>query len=399
MYELLRGIRVLELAAWTFVPAAGAILADWGADVIKIEHPESGDPQRGLLNDVIAAGGVNPIMELPNRGKRSLGIDVGHPDARPLFETLVRRSDVFVTSFLPRVRTKLQVDVEDIRAINPDIVYVRGTGMGSRGPESGRPAYDGAVSWARSGIADLMTLPGADPPPIPGSIGDLTGGMIIAGAIAAALLHRERTGETTVVESSLLATGMWLMSQSITGAPYGRSMPFGDHMHPASPLVNGYRTSDDRWIWLNMLQWRWWPDLCRRIEREDMIDDPKFATHEARQQNMQECVHELDEAFAKKTFEEWKRILMTAEGVWAPVQSALEVGLDPQVVANGYFPDAVRDDGSTFKIVASPAQFGDQVIGELKAAPEHGQHTDEILLELGLGWDAIIRLKERAAVL
>jgi crotonobetainyl-CoA:carnitine CoA-transferase CaiB-like acyl-CoA transferase len=399
MYDVLKGIRVLEVAAWTFTPAAGAILADWGADVIKVEHPETGDPQRGLLNDVIAAGGVNPIMELPNRGKRSLGIDIGHPEARPVFEALVRRSDVFITSFMPRVLRKLEIELEHIRAINPDIIYVRGTGMGSKGPEAERPAYDGAATWARSGIAHLMTLPGQDPPTIPGSIGDLTGGMIIAGAIAAALLHRERTGEAVVVESSLLATGMWLMSQSITGAPYGRTMPFNDRTHPANALVTPYRTSDGRWIWLNMLQWRWWPDLCRHVEREDLIDDPRFATNQARQQNMQDCIAELDKAFAAKTFEEWKAILMTAEGVWAPVQSALEVGVDPQVIANGYFPDAVREDGSTFKIVASPAQFGGQPIGELKAAPEHGQHTDEILLEMDLDWDEIIRLKERAAVL
>src|SRR5262249_38472208 len=180
MTDILSGIRVVELAAWTFVPAAGAVLADWGADVIKVEHPETGDPQRGLISSGLIPGGpgaVNYIMEQPNRGKRSIGLDISTDDGRELLYELARSSDVFLTSFLPASRQKLQIDVEHIKAVNPNIVYVRGSGQGPLGPDAEQGGLDGASYWARGGIANALTPPELEWPVSPRpAFGDLPGG-------------------------------------------------------------------------------------------------------------------------------------------------------------------------------------------------------------------------------
>ena len=212
MSSALDGVKVLEVAAWTFVPAAGAVLADWGADVIKVEHPVMGDPQRGpasrWASSRAATSAVNYIIEQPNRGKRSIGLDISTDHGRALLYKLVEQSDVFLTSFLPDVRQQLKIDVEHIRAVNPNIVYARGTGQGTKGPDAGKGGYDGASYWARGGVADALT-PGCAEYPIGGrpAFGDLAGGMTIAGGIAAALFQRERTG--VGVRSSTCRCSAW----------------------------------------------------------------------------------------------------------------------------------------------------------------------------------------------
>ena len=187
MHDVMNGIRVLEVAAWTFVPAAGAVMADWGADVIKVEHPEMGDPQRGLISSGLIPGGpgaVNYIMEQPNRGKRSIGLDISTPAGLEVLYEIAKTSDVFLTSFLPQTRQKLKIDVEHIRAVNPNIVYVRGSGQGPLGPDREQGGLDGASYWARGGIANALTPAGMEWPVAPRpALGDLPGGMTIAGAM------------------------------------------------------------------------------------------------------------------------------------------------------------------------------------------------------------------------
>ena len=219
MANALSGFRVLEVAAWTFVPAAGAVLADWGADVIKVEHPEVGDPQRGLVSMGLIPGGdnaVNYIMEQPNRGKRSIGIDISTDAGRDILYKLVESSDVFLTSFLPSVRQRLKIDVEHIRAVNPNIVYARGSGQGSLGLDRNKPGYDGSVYWGRGGVAHALT-PADAKWPIGGraAFGDLAGGVAIAGGIAAGLLQRATTGEAPIIDVSLLGLAMWVLSPDI----------------------------------------------------------------------------------------------------------------------------------------------------------------------------------------
>jgi crotonobetainyl-CoA:carnitine CoA-transferase CaiB-like acyl-CoA transferase len=405
MNDVLRGIRVLEVAAWTFVPAAGAVLADWGADVIKVEHPEMGDPQRGLIAMGIIPGGpgaVNYIMEQPNRGKRSIGLDISTPGGLAVLHELVKTSDVFLTSFLPQVRRKLKIDVEDIRAVNPDIVYVRGSGQGARGPDAEMGGYDGASYWSRGGIANALTPPSVEYPIAPrAAFGDLPGGMTIAGGIAAALFARERTGEPPVVDVSLLACAAWALSPDIVASQLygGDPLPKFDRGRVPNPLVNTYKTADGRFIIFIMMQGdRFWPEFCARIGREDLLTDERFVDGAARFANARECVAEIDATMQSKTLDEWRAALTGMTGVWAPVQSADEIPTDPQVVANGYVPIVSRDDGVTYPLVANPVQFNETPV-VLGPAPEHGQHTEEILLELGLDWEQIIAHKEAGAVL
>jgi crotonobetainyl-CoA:carnitine CoA-transferase CaiB-like acyl-CoA transferase len=405
MAKTLDGIRVLEVASWTFVPAAGAILADWGADVIKVEHPVSGDPQRGLAAMGIIPGGdsaVNYIIEQPNRGKRSLGLDIASEDGRDLLYRLAAASDVFLTSFLPDVRQRLKIDIEHIRAVNPQIVYARGTGQGPKGPDAGKGGYDGAVYWGRGGISEALT-PACAEFPIGGraAFGDLGGSMAIAGGIAAGLLQRERTGEAPIVDISLLGFAMWQLSPDIvaSGLYGGDPMPKFDHHTSANPLVGTYRTGDDRFVSLMLLQGdRFWPELCEHVGRPELIDDPRFADGAARFANNRELIELLDEIFASRTLAEWIEALQTMKGVWAPVQRANELVDDPQVGANGYLSRVSKGDGVDYDLVANPVQFDEQA-DRLEPAPEHGQHTELILMELGLDWDEITALKDSGTVL
>ena len=408
MSKPLEGVRILEVAQWWFVPSAGALLADWGAEIIKIEHPEVGDPQRGLVTSgLVPAGGFNFMWEQPNRGKKSVGIDIKTEGGRELIYKLAEKSDVFLTSFLPDAREKLKIDVDDIRKANPKIIYARGSGQGVRGPDARRGGYDGASYWARGGVASAITGAGHDGPPVGQrpAFGDSIGGMTIAGGITSALFKRERTGEPSVIDISLLSVALWNISADITMVKALESlglkggMPKMDRRRVPNPIVNAYPTKDGRWIMLIMLQSdRDWPDLCQHLNREDLIADPRFENAAKRAENGAACVAILDEIFRSGTLEEWKQKLATTQGVWAPVQHPGELYQDPQVVANGYLPEVTLNDGNVAQLVANPVQFDEQPY-QLSGAPECGQNTEETLLDLGIEWDQITRYKEEKAIL
>jgi crotonobetainyl-CoA:carnitine CoA-transferase CaiB-like acyl-CoA transferase len=403
MHRVMDGVRVLEVAEYTFVPAAGAVLADWGADVIKVEHPTRGDAQRGLLTVGGAdnTGQINFLMEHANRGKRSIGIDIQSPDGRALLYDLAKSSDVFLTNFLPGARQKLEIDVEHLRAVNPNIIYARGSAYGARGPEAGKGGYDSTVFWARSGSAMGCKAPShSEPPAPPGpAYGDSMGGMTIAGGIAAALFARERTGEPSVVDISLLSTGVWAMGCGLTGAMLamsGKFRPPTGAMY-MNPLVGTYPAKDG-FIMLTMLQGHFfWADLCAHLDRPDLVSDPRFASAEAFNANAEEVKAELRAVFAQKTVTEWRERLATLKGQWAPHQNLLMLQSDPQLLANGLVVDVDAGDGSTFKLVANPVQF-DETPPALRKGPEAGQHTEEILLERGIAWERIAELKKSGAI-
>jgi crotonobetainyl-CoA:carnitine CoA-transferase CaiB-like acyl-CoA transferase len=404
MTAILQGVRILEVAEQTFVPSAAALLSDFGADVIKIEHHERGDAMRGLASaGIMSTGGdVHALMEHSNRGKRSLGLNLMTDEGREVLYKLAAQSDVFLHNKLPSVRTKLKCDVEDIRAHNPKIIYVSGTGQGERGPDADRGAYDSLAFWNRSGVAyattrpeygHLVGLPG------PG-FGDSLGGMTIAGGILGALFHRERTGEALTVDVSLLATGMWAMGQSIALSLLSNTpqqpLPL-EFMHP-NPTVGAYATKDKRWLVMSSLQpGKYFPEFVTLLGRPEWATDERFANHEAIMANRAEAVELLKGRIGEMTVAEVREALDDFSGQWAIAQDTLEVAVDPQTAANGYLQDVQSASGSPFKLVAAPVQYGGAPVTAGRA-PEFNEHGDEILAELGIDWDTIVDYKVRGIV-
>src|ERR1700742_2783398 len=301
----LEGIRVLEAAVWTFVPAAGAVLAEWGAEVIKIEPRVGGDPQRGLVTMGLVPGGpdgVNYMIEMPNRGKKSIGIDMTTPGGQEVVHELAKTCDVFVTSYLPSRRQRFAIDVDDIRAVNPDIIYVRGSGYGPKGVDADKPGYDGVSFWSRGGISNALTRD-THPEPVmqTPAFGDLMGGMTIAGGIAAALYKRKATGQTSIVDVSLLGLAAWAMTPQVTAANLygGDPIPTFTHRDMPNALVGNYKTKDDRFITLMMLQGdKFFPEFCNVIGRPELVTDERFAEPMNRFNNRAELIAIFDAEFA-----------------------------------------------------------------------------------------------------
>ncbi len=397
----LEGIRVLEVAMYGFVPSAGAVLAEWGAEVTKVEHAVTGDPQRGLRQTGMlrVEGDPNPNIEHANRGKRSIGLDMAVPEGKEVLYELARRSDVFLTSFLPDARQKFGIDVEDIRAVNPSIIYARGSALGPRGAESVKGGYDMTAFWCRAGTAATITPMGYDGminPPGP-AYGDTISGTNLAGGIAAALLKRERSGEPSVVDVSLLGSGLWSLGHTVALTKHlGQLMqgpPPGIHGSPVNPLVGVYPTSDGRYMSLVMMQpGKFWADVCRHIDQPELIDDPRFADAEKIAANTADAVEILTKVIGTRTLAEWSERFATLAGPWAPVQDTLQAADDAQVRANEYLVRA-----GELELVANPVQF-DVTAPHTGPAPGFAEQTDEILLELGLDWDRIIELKTAGAV-
>ncbi len=399
MAKPLHGVRVLEVAAWTFVPAAGAILSDLGAEVIKVEPP-TGDPQRGLMNMLnLSGGGPNPFNEIPNRGKRSITLDLKNEAGREALLQIARSSDVFLTSYLPALREKLRVDVDDIRAVNDRIVYVRGSGWGAQGPMRNTGGYDLAAGWASSGMAQHLLREEDGPAPMPSAFFDLQGANTIAGAIGTALYKRERTGETSLIDVSLMNVGMWTMSPGIVSAPYVDTPAKTSRREPGNPITNWYETKDGRWIYLVLLQAdRFWPELCPILGRPDLVDDPRFRDAKTRFENRRACVAELDAIFAERTLAEWQERLQALSGVWAPAITCREIHEHPQVEPNRFLAEVTGHDGQPFRLVAAPMHFDESPTAPETPAPELGQDTESVLTDAGFDWDAIAALRERGGL-
>jgi crotonobetainyl-CoA:carnitine CoA-transferase CaiB-like acyl-CoA transferase len=395
----LEGVRVLEVAIYGFVPSAGAILAEWGAEVLKVEHV-AGEAMRS--NNIAGVGKSVFIWHLCNRGKKALTLNLSEPDGLEIAMRLVETADVFLTNFLPPARRRLGIDVDEVRARNPKIIYARGTGQGSRGPDAEKGGFDKLSYWYRTGMADSTTPPGAsDPALIPGhAFGDLTSGMALAGGVAAALLGRHQTGEGAVVDCSLLATGLWGLSPNIAassmlGVP---RLKAPDRLQFPNPLMNTYATADGRFVALCMIESdRYWPGLCGALGAESLALDPRFKTAADRKANAAACVEKLDELFAKRTCAELVEILDGQEGQWSLVQTLGEVQEDPQVLANDYLQRREQPDGTTLALAANPIQFDEQA-AEVASTPDKGQHTDQVLGGIGIGVDELSDLRARNVI-
>ncbi|MCX7863575.1 MAG: CoA transferase [Novosphingobium sp.] len=403
MPQPLAGVRVLEVASHVFVPIAGGVLHEWGAEVIKVEHPETGDPYRSLITMGLRAAhdGIDPSFQWTNRGKKSVAIDLKKPQGRDLLYRLVKQSDVFLTNMRPDARARLSIDVEDLRTHNPDIIYVRGSGYGPRGPDRQTAGYDATAYWSRAGIGGIFTPPGAERPVMQRpAFGDVMGGLAIAGAIAAALYQRHSTGKAPVVDVALMNVGMWQLQPDITNAkldPLSHTRTY-DRFASWNPIVGTYHTSDGRFIHLNMMEGdRYWGDFCTVIGHPELIEDPRFVDMAARRANARACVETLDAIFASHDYAYWCETLKAAKGAWAPMRVPAEVHDDPQVAANGWPADVEMINGSKLALECAPAQFDGQD-NQPQRAPELGEHTESALLELGLSWDEVMTLKEQGAI-
>ncbi len=395
------GVRVVELAHWVFVPVAGALLAEWGADVIRVERLE-GDPYRALATQGIGtdSGGVNLSVALANRGKRSITLNLQHEQARNLLHDLLATADVFLTNLRPGALGRLGLDAPSLHGRYPSLVYARGHGYGVRGPDANQAGYDASAFWARGGLGHVLTPPDRDYPiGQRGAMGDRNAAMALAFGISAALLKRARTGTGSVVDVSLLATAMWTLSSDLLVALNGGEVKRVAGRGPQpNPLVGPYRTKDGRHVMLVFLEAdRYWADFCKLLGREDLLGDARFVDLAARRANCQACVAELDAEFAARTLAEWKDLLAGIDAPWAPVQSVEELSEDPQATANGYIGDVHLDDGRSYRLPAVPVQFDEQP-APLRRAPEHGEHTETVLLDLGYDWDRISEFKDAGVI-
>jgi crotonobetainyl-CoA:carnitine CoA-transferase CaiB-like acyl-CoA transferase len=379
----LAGVRVIELGVWVAGPAAAGILADWGADVIKVEPPQ-GDPARGFGEMLGGDLPTNPVFELDNRSKRSVVIDLSSDEGREAFLALIDGADVFVTNIRMAGLERAGLGPDILLARNRRLVYAIITGYGLEGPDSDRPAYDIAAYWARSGLASALTPPGSPLAFQRGGMGDHPTAMTAAAMVSAALVARERTGEGQLVSTSLLRQGAYTIGFDVNIAlMWGRAVMVGSRDAMGNPALNNYTAGDGLRFWVVGLEGdRHWPPLARAVGRPEWLTDPRYATPRARAENARELIAELDAIFATRPLAEWAEIFEAdPDFFWSPVNTVSDLIADEQFQAAGGLVE-VPDGSSTWTMLATPADFHGTPARPRFRAPDLGEHTDEVLAEL-----------------
>jgi crotonobetainyl-CoA:carnitine CoA-transferase CaiB-like acyl-CoA transferase len=393
-------VKVVELGLWVAGPAAGAVLADWGADVVKIEPP-GGDPGRTFRRLLGGDLPTNPPFELDNRSKRSISIDLSTDAGREVAYELIDGADVFLTNIRMSALERSGLGPDTLRARNPRLVYAIVTGYGLHGPDADRPAYDIAAFWARSGLAAALTPPGQELPFQRGGMGDHSVGMTAAGMVSAALYNRERTGAGDLVSTSLLRQGAYTIGFDVNiSLMWGLPVRVGTRTRMGNPCINNYTAGDGRRFWIVGLDGeRHWPPLARAVGRPEWLTDPRYAGPAERARHAGELIAELDLIFATAGLDEWAtRFAAEPEFFWSPVQTIDELIADPQFSAGGGLVE-VPDEGGTMTMVATPADFADHPAAPRFRAPRLGEHSLEVLGQLGYGPDRIDKLVAVGAVL
>ena len=395
----LAGLRVLDISSFIAAPAAATVLGDWGADVIKIEGPD-GDPNRAIMHSSAnyPKGEVNYPWHMDSRNKRSLVLDLKKDEARAVLDRLIAQSDILICNFPPPVREKLRLTYDDVKPVNPRLIYASLTGYGETGPDRDRPGFDATAYFARSGLLDAQRYEGG-PPGVPGPAqGDRATAMGLVSAILLALMHRTRTGEGSWVGTSLLGNGLWSCGVIAQAALVGAYLPHRPPPdRPRSALGNIYRTADDRWLQITIVREdKLWAPLCQAIGRPDLIEDKRFAETAIRRQHAADLAAILSEAFASRDYEHWRQALAAQEVTFGVISRPQDVPDDEQAVACGAVVETAIPDMP--RTLSNPIRLGFAEQRIAHPAPALGQHSDEILREAGLGAAEIAALRTSGAI-
>ncbi len=403
MKMALEGIRVLDVSEAGLAPVCCRILADMGAEVIKVERTGAGDQTRGIIkiSGNVPVYDINYVFEFYNFNKKGITLDLKQKEGQEILYKLVEKSDVFVCNFRPHALKSLGLEYKDISKINPRIIYTHLSGYGLHGPEKDVGAYDFVGYWARSGVMAALGEPGTPLPfQLPG-FGDNTTGMYAACAIMMALFHRERTGEGQEVCVSLIGGGIWSMGIVLSSVlATGLEYPRVSRTCQSNPIFNSYECGDGNWLQLACIQGdRYWSNVCKALDICELEHDPRFETHELRMENHEALIPILDEVFKSKNRDEWAERLGQYEIIWTLVKTPADVAADPTPWADGYFREIDHPAGKKLKIIMPPWQFSQTPPTIRNTAPEFGQHTEEVLTEtLGYSWDDVTAFKDKGVI-
>ncbi|MCP4750388.1 MAG: CoA transferase [Proteobacteria bacterium] len=400
----LEGLKVVDFTTWIMGPVCAATLGDWGAEVVKIEAPETGDPFRWYL----MAAGIDEsevpvsLYQMDNRNKRGIAIDLKQKEGQEIVHKMIEEADIFVSNIPTDSLKNLNLDYARLSAINPGLIYAHASGFGDEGPDAAKPGFDATAYWARSGLMGGLAL--EDQPPVYqqyAGIGDQVSGLVLFGGVLLAILNRQKTGLGQQVDLSLLGVGTW-----VTACALQYTLSFGEE--PArrtrttvrNPLLNYYKTRDDKWVMIICLPDEpYWTPLCRCIGREDLETDPKFGTRDARLENNEELIAIFDSVFQKRTRTEWAASFDEHGIVWTHIPTSFEeVTKDPQVLANKHITDVDHPELGTAKTLTTPIRLNKEAPPIKSLGPEIGQHTEEVLLELGYSWEDIGDLMEKGVI-
>ena len=399
----LQGIKVVELAQWIAAPGAAAIMSDWGADVIKIEEPAGGDALRGYAEtrSDYPKMEINAPFELDNRNKKSVAINLRHKLGQEITYQLVKGADIFLTNFMSKALKKLNMDYESLSHVNPRLIYAELTGYGDVGPDKDQPGFDRSAYFARSGMQDILREPEAPPPCMRPAFGDRVVAGFMVATIMAALWYREREGVAQRVSLSLLHCGIWQLGTDVqVSLVSGKDIPRATRHAPGNVLTNHYQTKDGRWIVLAMpTSDRYWPEFCKAIDREDLERNPSYKNHQLRAKNSASLVSLLDEIFATRAYSQWKEAFERHGIVYGLIQTTGEAASDPQAWATDVYTSVKHPVSGDLKLITSPGKFDKTPCVPKAPAPELGQHTEQILLEIGYTWDDIAKFKEQKVII
>jgi len=404
MAGLLDGVKVIAFEQVVGVPASTAVLADWGADVVKIE-PTWGDWQRSLVSFNrgplllhLEKGDIELHFEFLNRSKRSVALNLRTERGREVLYKLLEDADIFASNYSMDVLTKFGLDYASLKDSFPGLIHFVLTGYGSKGPKSNDRGYDYIAAWSYGGMMDLVSSGPDNPPPIsrPGMM-DIVASAHVTSGLLAALYYKQKTGKGQGLELSLYHTAAWTLGLDVQTALFGYPQPKWDRKRAPNPMYTSYRCKD-RWCMMCHPSQEYWAPFCKAIDKEEWINNPRYATMESREQHAEELVALLDGILASKTWAEWEKEFRAHDLIVSGNQTIAEILKDEQAVMNNFYTDIEHPVAGKTRLLNSPVQFSDTPAKITSAAPQIGVHTEEVLLAAGYTWEDLAKLKEEGVL-